>query len=99
MILVRDIFRIKFGQTKQATALWKQAAIQLRKDGFQDVHLLTDLAGPPYYTLVLESRHASLADWEKHHESAAPDDQWRNLYQQIIALTETGHREIYKIIE
>ena len=99
MILVRDIFRIKFGQSKQATDLWKQAVGQLKRTGFSDMRLLTDLAGAPYYTLVLESKHESLAAWEKSHETAGPDPQWRELYQRIASLTETGHREIYKIIE
>lgn len=99
MILVRDVFRMKFGHARQTTDLWKQAAEKLRNSGFMEVRLLTDLAGAPYYTIVLESKHESLAAWEQSHESAGPDSDWRDVYQRIVALTETGHREIYKIID
>jgi hypothetical protein len=100
MILVRDIFRIKYGQTKRATELWKQDIAHLRSAGFTgNMRLLTDLAGAPYYTLVLESTHESLAAWEKAHTSASMSPEWRKVYEELISLTETGHREIFKIIE
>lgn len=101
MILVRDIFRVKFGKAKQATDLWKQGVAILRRSDFtgEDIRLLTDLAGAPYYTIVLESKHESLAAWEKSHEAVGPSPEWRSLYEQVIALTETGHREIFKIVE
>ena len=55
MIVVRDIFRLKFGQSKDAIAHWKEAARLLRESGYgaSSVRLLTDLSGAPYYTLVL----------------------------------------------
>jgi hypothetical protein len=101
MILVRDIFRIKFGQTKQATALWKQASGMLKESGYgvNSVRLLTDLVGPDYYTLILETTYNSLADWDKAHQSARGNQPWTDVYKQIQALTETGRREILSIIE
>ena len=100
MILVRDIFRIKYGQTRRATELWKQDIALLRSAGFTgNVRLLTDLAGAPYYTIGLESTHESLAAWERSHENVGKSPEWRKVYEELIALTETGHREIYKIIE
>ena len=100
MILVRDIFRIKFGQTKRAIELWKQGMSQLRAGGFTgNMRLLTDLAGASYYTIVLESTHESVAAWERFHESAGQDAGWRRAWEELTSLTETGRREIYKIIE
>lgn len=101
MILVRDIFRIKFGQTKEATVLWKKAADLLKKSGYgaKSVRLLTDVAGAPYYTIILETTYDSIADWEKAHSAGKDNAGFRAVYQQIIPLTETGHREILSIIE
>lgn len=101
MILVRDIFRVQFGKAKQATDLWKQGVAILRSAGFtgSDIRLMTDLAGAPYYTIVLESKHESLAAWEKAHERVGPSPEWRKWYEQVISLTETGHREIFKILD
>ncbi len=97
MIVVRDIFRLKFGKSKEANPLWKQALGILKENGF-NARLLTDLAGTPYYTVVLESTYNSLADWENAHNSAGSSAEWKSLYAEIIALTETGHREILSVL-
>jgi hypothetical protein len=67
MIVVRDIFRLEFGRSKEAIAHWREALAALRDSGYGAVsaRLLTDLVGGEYYTTVLESTYNSLADWEK----------------------------------
>ena len=101
MIVVRDIFRLRFGQAKDATALWKQASGILKEAGLgaRGVRLLTDLAGQPYYTIVFETTYDSLAQWEQAHNAAKSNAQWRDVYQRIIPLTEHGRREILSVIE
>lgn len=34
MVVVRDIFRLKFGQSKEPMALWKEAVALLRTSGY-----------------------------------------------------------------
>ena len=100
MILVRDIFRLKFGQSKEALSLWRQAAAALRSSGYGavEVRLLTDLVGPDYYTVVLESTFNSTAEWEKAHLAARDNAEWKALYARITPLTELGRREILAIV-
>jgi Asp-tRNA(Asn)/Glu-tRNA(Gln) amidotransferase A subunit family amidase len=100
MIVVRDIFRLKFGQSKEAMALWKEAASALRNSGYGaiDVRLLTDLAGTPYYTVILESTYHSAAEWEKAHQAARDNATWKALYAKIIPFTESGQREILSVV-
>jgi hypothetical protein len=100
MVVVRDIFRLKFGQSKEAMALWKEAAASLRKSGYGaiDVRLLTDMTGAPFYTVVLETTFNSVAQWEKAHLAARENAPWKALYAKIIPLTEIGHREILSVI-
>jgi hypothetical protein len=43
MILVRDIFQLKFGRAKDALALWKEGAGLAQKYGYKIDRLLTDL--------------------------------------------------------
>jgi hypothetical protein len=101
MIIVRDIFRIKFGQTKDAIAYWKQAREELRKGGYGNLQprLLTDLAGAPYYTVILETTVDSVSAWEKAHHHMRDVAEWKALYGKIIPLTESGHREILSVVE
>ena len=56
MILIRDVFRLKFGKARDALAAWKEMAEQGRRSGAMPAppRLLTDLVGP-YYTLVMET--------------------------------------------
>jgi hypothetical protein len=100
MVVVRDVFRLKFGQSKEAVALWKEAAASLRTSGYGaiDVRLLTDMAGAPFYTVVLESTFNSVTEWEKAHLAARDNAPWKALYARIIPLTEIGHREILSVI-
>ena len=102
MIVVRDVFRLKFGQSKDATALWKQAVGVLKNAGFTDaksIRILTDLVGSPYYTIVLESTFESAAAWEKSSMAVRANPEWKAIYAKIAALTETGHREMLSVID
>jgi hypothetical protein len=100
MIVVRNIFRVKFGQAKQATELWKQALAAMKggANAPSSSRLLTDLAGPPFYTMIFESTFDSLAQFEQFHRDAGSNSSFRDLYAKIIPLTETGHREILTVV-
>lgn len=98
MIVVRDIFRVRFGKAREALALWKQGLELNRKCGYQarSLRVLTDLVGE-YYTLVFESTFDSLSDWEKAGKSITASPEWRAWYDKIVETTDTGRREIFTI--
>lgn len=97
MILVRDIFQLKFGTARQAVALWQEGLEFLRRDGaVRDTRLLTDLTGP-YYTLVLESTYDGIGDFEREM-SQALNDEWRAWYGRFVPLVDSGRREIFNIV-
>lgn len=100
MIVVRNIFQLKFGQAKQATELWKQAMAAMKGGTHSpsSSRLLTDLAGPPYYTIIFESTFDSLTQFEQFHQAAGSNTAFRDLYAKIIPLTETGRREILTVL-
>jgi len=101
MIVVRDVFRVKFGKAKEATDLWKKAVAMLNKSGYGGgtTRILTDLAGPPYYTLVLETSYESVSKWEEAGKEVRKNAEWKSIYQQIVPLTEEGRREILAVVE
>ena len=56
MIVIRNVFRLKFGKAREAVALFKEGlAIQKRVGAGLEfsTRLLTDVSGP-FYTVVLE---------------------------------------------
>lgn len=98
MILVRDIFQLKFGAMKQAMALWKEGDSIMKAAGHKPSRLLTDLTGE-YYTLVLESTFANLAEFEQGHTSTSMTDEWRAWYRKFSDLVVSGRREIFTIVQ
>ena len=100
MVLVRNVFRLKFGKAKEAVEHWKQGTSVLKQLNFSKapVRLLTDLAGADFYTLVMESTHDSIGDYEHAAFKIMNNDDWKRWYQNFVPLVESGHREIFSIV-
>jgi hypothetical protein len=98
MIVVRNVFQLKFGKAREAVAHWKRGKALLQKTGHSPIRLLTDVTGP-HYTLVMESQFRSLADVEKAHLTTAATREWRAWYKKFTTLVESGRREIYRTVD
>lgn len=98
MILVRNIFQLKFGTMKQALDLWKEGEPILRASGQQQSRLLTDITGE-YYTLVMELTFANLAEFERGHTSTGQSESWKSWYRRFSDLVISGRREIFTIAQ
>lgn len=100
MVLVRNVFRLKFGKAKEAIETWKQGAGMLKQMNFskEPVRILTDLAGANFYTLVMESTHDSIGSYEKNAANIMGNAEWKNWYSKFVPLVESGHREIFNIV-
>jgi len=99
MIVVRNVFRLKFGKSKEAVALLKEGiAIQKRVGVEMNQRLLTDLVGT-FYTLVLELTVPNMAALEANMPKVMGDKNWQANYQKFSELVESGYREIFTIVE
>ena len=98
MILVRDIFQLKFGKAREASALLKEGMKHIKDMGSSSIRLLTDLTGP-FYTLVMESTFENLSEFEKSLRNETADEQWKVWYQKFIPLVDSGRREIFTIVK
>jgi hypothetical protein len=99
MILVRDIFHLKFGKTKDAKSQLEKTKEFNRKFGFENTRALTDLVTGHSYTLILESEWNSLADWESSVKKGLGAEEWQKWYAGFIPLVESASREILNILE
>ena len=97
MIVVRNVFRLKFGKSREAVAVWKENFAKNRKMFGDNARLLTDLVGD-FYTLVLEMSFDSLAAYHESSRSVMDDPQWHESYQKFAALVESGYREIFTVV-
>ena len=101
MVVIRNVFRLKFGKAREAVALFKEGiAIQKRVGAGVEfsTRLLTDLTGP-FYTVVLEISVPNLAAFEAATPKLMGDKDWQANYQKIAPLVESGSREIFTLVE
>ena len=99
MVVIRNVFRLKFGKAREAVALMKQGIeIQQRAGMTYPRRLLTDLTGP-FYTLVLEITAPSLGEFEAIAPRFMGDKEFQANYQQLVPLVESGYREVFTIVE
>ena len=97
MIVVRNVFRLKFGKAREAVAAMKEGvAIQKRLGVDVGQRLLTDLTGP-FYTLVLEITLPNLSAVETTLSKVMSDKEFHANYEKFVPLVESGHREIFHV--
>jgi len=98
MIVVRNVFRLKFGKAKEAVELWKEGLTLSKRLGFKgkSSRVLTDMVGQ-FYTVVFESTFESLSEFESAAKSLMGNSEWGAWYQKISAVTESGYREVFNI--
>jgi hypothetical protein len=99
MIVVRNVFRVKFGQAKPAVAAFKEGRALIKKIGIKaESRLLTDLVGVSY-TIVHELQFDSLAGFEQEMKKVTGSTEWRAWYDTFVPYCESGFREIYNVVE
>jgi hypothetical protein len=99
MIVVRNVFKLKFGGARESTPLWKEGVEIAGRAGFArgSARLLTDVVGP-FYTLVLETTHESLGEYERAARGLMESAEWKTWYAKVVPLTEGGYREVYAVV-
>jgi hypothetical protein len=101
MIVIRNVFQLKFGKAKEAVALMKQG-LDIQKKAMTGVEfstrILTDVTGP-FYTLVLELTVPNFGTFEASAPRLFGDKDFQANYQKMAALVESGHREVFTIVD
>lgn len=99
MIVVRNVFRLKFGQSRAAVASWRRMATLARRleYGAREMRLLTDVVGP-FYTLVFEVTFDDLATYEKESKRVMANAEWAEVYKDFSPHVESGYREIFTVV-
>ena len=98
MIIVRNVFRLKFGAAKEAKKLWAEGQALTKKLGGQPQRALLDVTGP-FYTFVMEATYASITAWEESMHKMIGVPEWERWYARFSPLVESGYREIFSEVE
>jgi hypothetical protein len=101
MTVIRNVFHLKFGKAREAVTLMKRG-MEIQKRALSGVEfsnrLLTDVTGP-FYTLVLELTVPNFGTFESNASRLYGDSEWQANFQQMAPLVESGHREVFNIVE
>jgi hypothetical protein len=101
MIVIRNVFRLKYGKAREALGLMREGLeIQRRVVSGVDfsTRVLTDVTGP-FYTLVLELTVPSLASFEANTPRLFADKDFQANQQKMVPLVDSGYREIFTIAD
>ncbi len=98
MILVRDVFQLKFGKAKDAKEIWKEGMTINKEMSKIPYRLLTDLTGKAY-TFVFESKFDSLTQYENSMKEIMSAQEWKSWYAKFVPLVESSYREIFTIVD
>jgi len=98
MIIVRNVFHLKFGKAKEAIAIWKQIMEAAKKSNLNspEMRLLSDLSGDAY-TLVMELHVKSFLDMNPSQVIWATTPAFQELYEKFKPLCESATKEYYRI--
>lgn len=97
MILVRNVFQLKFGKAREAKALIKENEALHKKQGNTSVRFLADVTGQ-FYTFVMETTYQNLSAYENSMVEIMGSKEFGEWYQKFTPLVESGRREIYTIV-
>jgi hypothetical protein len=95
MLIVRNIFQLRFGKAKEAIPVAKELASINQKLGGSAGRILVD-AVADFYTLVFEFPVTSLSELESRTDQIMGHSEWQVCYSRLIPLVESGRREILR---
>lgn len=100
MIVVLNVYRIKFEKAEQAQALWREGMVISSLTAGDDVELrlLTDSLGT-YFTLMIEVTAESLGTYEKWTREVLGNHDYGDWYHKFLNLTVGQYREIYHVVD
>ncbi len=100
MLLVRQVFRAKYGRGDELVALFKEFNTRMQESGGtgRRFRILTDASGH-FFTVVTEAEIESFAAWEETFREVMTRpwiDEW---FGRMMPLVESGSREFYNVVE
>ena len=101
MIVIRNVFQLKFGKAREAMTLLKEgiAAQERLLTGVEhSTRILADVTGA-FYTLVLEITVPDLATYQEHYPKAMGDKEFQASYRKFTELVDSGSRDIFTVVD
>ena len=97
MYVVREIMHCKPGKVRPMVEKFKAMSELMEKLGMGRPRILTDLSGPPYWTVISEFEVENLAEFFEMDDQAFVEAGAGEIMAGYHDLVDHGRREIYKV--
>ena len=100
MVIVRNVFTVKFGKARDAMEAYKEVVGIARQatGSAVPIRVLTDVTGQNY-TIVSELTFENLAAFEQIMPKISGEPRWQAAYQKFTPNVDAGHREIFRVVD
>ncbi|HYM21427.1 MAG TPA: hypothetical protein VEW28_10560 [Candidatus Kapabacteria bacterium] len=98
MVIVRDVFQLKFGMAKDAIAAMKEIVPVMTKEMPNSMRVLVDVTGKSY-TMVIEVEYPSLGAYEESMSKGSSDPAMQTWYGKFKPLCESSFKEVFKTVD
>jgi hypothetical protein len=98
MILVREVLQCKPGKVGELLKKFQALSAIMEPMGLGRFRLLTDLSGPPFWTLVAETESESVDTFLQGEQKIMAHPDARQAMSGYHELLLSGRREIYRIM-
>ena len=97
MYIIRDIMYCKPGQVRPMVEKFKQLNKVMKKMGFKQMRVMTDVSGERYWTVVAEVEAADLDAYAKMSRETMKDKSLQKVMKDYHSFVAEGRREIFML--
>ena len=97
MYVIREIVHCKPGKVRQMVEKFRGISTVLEDMGHEPLHLLTDVTGEPFWTIVAEAHVEKIDDFFAMEQTLATNENLRKTMADYHDLVADGRREIYRV--
>ena len=97
MYVIREILHCKPGKVRQMVEKFRAISTALKEMEQEPLHLLTDVTGEAYWTIVAEARVEKIDDFFAMEQQLMANETLRKTMADYHDLVESGRREIYRV--
>lgn len=97
MFVIREVLCCKPGKVKPLIEKFGTLSTALQELGRAPMRVLTDVAGGPFWTVVVEAEVETIEDFLALEQRLRANDAVRNAMAGYHELVDSGRREIYRL--
>lgn len=97
MFVIREVMHCKPGSVRPLLEKFRGMSAVLEESGRDPLRLLTDVAGPPFWTLIIESEAERLEEFLAVEQELMENEEVRAIMADYHDLVESGRREVYRL--